>query len=123
MLTLEKDRRRGQFHFQLPVLVQGSSLQLDGQGEIASADGDRYAMQFNLNLRQPEKEECQVGGSILTPLAHYNVLGTTTFVQDRKTPQPGGDTLVEPEQHLSAFVIYLDHPREFGEKKKEERGR
>jgi len=118
MLTLDKDRRRGQFHFQLPVLVQGNSLQFEGQGEISPTDDDRYALQFNLILRQPEKEECQVGGSILTPLAHYNVLGTTTFVQDRKTPQPGGGVIVEPKQHLSAFVIYLDHPREFGEKKK-----
>lgn len=123
MLTLDKDRRRGQFHFQLPVLVQGNSWQLEGQGDISPADSDRYALQFNLNLRQPNKDDCELGGSILTPLAHYNVLGTTTFVDERKLPQPGGDTLIEPEQHLSAFVVYLDRAPEFGEKKSAEKAR
>jgi hypothetical protein len=115
MLTLDKDRRRGQFHFQLPVLVQGNSWQLEGQGEISPADGEKYALQFNLNLGQPKKQDCQLGGSILTPLAHYNVLGTTTFVDE---PQGGGT-----EQHLSAFVVYLDRAREFGEKKTTEKAR
>lgn len=115
MLTLDKSNRGGQFQFQLPVLVQSNTWQFEGQGFIASDQSDRYSMQFNLNLQQPKKEGCQLSGSINTPLAHYNVLGTTTIVDE---PQGGA-----MQQHLSAFVVYLDHPREFGEKKATEKAR
>lgn len=115
MLTLNKGNRGGQFQFQLPVLVQGNPWQFEGQGFIASDQSDRYSMQFNLNLKQPKQEGCQLSGSINTPLAHYNVLGTTTFVDE---PQGGA-----MQQHLSAFVVYLDRAREFSEKKATEKAR
>jgi hypothetical protein len=116
MLTLDKDRRRGEFHFQLPVLVEGHPWRFEGQGEISLAADERYALQFNLNLGQPKKEGCQLSGSIFTPLAHYNVLGTTTFVDENAVSQADGSVGSERVQHLSAFVVHLDRAREFGEK-------
>jgi Bacterial type II/III secretion system short domain len=113
-LTLEKDKRHGQFHFQVPVLVEGNPWQFQGQGDISPAADERYALEFNMSLREPKKEDCQLSGSIFTPLAHYNVLGTTTFVAtspaDANSPQP------YPRQHLSAFVVYLDLARGFSDK-------
>jgi hypothetical protein len=113
-LTLEKDKRQGQFHFQVPVLVEGNPWQFQGQGDISPAADERYALQFNMSLREPKKEDCQLSGSIFTPLAHYNVLGTTTFVAtspaDANSPQP------YPRQHLSAFVVYIDLARGFSDK-------
>ena len=116
MLTLDKDRRRGEFHFQLPVLVEGHPWRFEGQGDISLAADERYALQFNLNLGQPKKEGCQLSGSIFTPLAHYNVLGTTTFVDENAVSQSDGSVGSERVQHLSAFVVHLDRAREFGEK-------
>ena len=120
-LTLDKDKRRGQFQFQVPVLVEGSPWQFQGQGDISPGADERYALQFELSLRQPKNSEsCQLSGSIFTPLAHYNVMGTTTFVAtspaDATSPPDPNSPQPDLEQHLSAFVMHLDRARGLSDK-------
>jgi len=113
-LTFGRERE-GQFQFTIPVLAEATAWRLNGQGRISPANDDRYTVQFNLDLNQPNNpNNCEVGGSILTPLGHYTVMGTSTFV----AAPPGDDSGAAQnlKQHLSAFVIYLDKASEFGEK-------
>jgi hypothetical protein len=113
-LTLERERM-GKFQFLIPVVAEGSAWEFDGEGVISPSNEDRYSLQFKLGLQQPNNpNNCQVGGSILTPLEHYTVMGTSTFV----AAPPGDDSGAAQnlKQHLSAFVVYLDRAREFGEK-------
>jgi Bacterial type II/III secretion system short domain len=128
-LTLgnEDDSRRGQFDFMVPVLIQSQPWQLQGQGEIAPVAGQRFNLKFDLHFHQVVPQgggrsgrQGQLGGSIYTPLGHYTVMGTTTFVAQTPAPlpddsQPGefGTGGVVQNQHLSAFVVYLDRAREF----------
>jgi hypothetical protein len=118
------ENNRGQFHFQVPVLIQSQPWQLEGQGEIEPSAGQRFSLNFNLRfhqvLNQRQIQQGQLGGSIYTPLGHYTVMGTTTFVAQTPAPlpddkEPGdvGTGGVVQNQHLSAFVVYLDRAREF----------
>jgi hypothetical protein len=112
-LTFGRERE-GNFQFHIPVLAEGSSWQFTGDGRIRPANDDRYSIDFTLGLQQPNNtNNCQVGGSILTPLAHYTVMGTSTFVAG--PPEVESDAVQNLKQHLSAFVIYLDRVPEFGE--------
>ncbi len=114
-LTLDQPGQRGgQFHFQVPAAIEDSTWQFQGQGTITPTTDDRYAMEFNLNLAEPgtanqPAQSCQLGGSILTPLGHYTVMGTTTFLSPAQQPATG------KLQRLSAFVVYLDRPKDFGD--------
>jgi hypothetical protein len=111
-LTLDQPGQRGQFHFQVPAAIEDSTWQFQGQGTITPTTDDRYAMEFNLSLAEPgaanqPAQSCQLGGSILTPLGHYTVMGTTTFLSPAQQPATG------KLQRLSAFVVYLDRPKDF----------
>jgi hypothetical protein len=113
-LTFGRERQ-GNFQFHIPVLAEGSAWQFEGEGRITPANDERYSIDFTLGLRQPNNSNnCQVGGSILTPLSHYTVMGTSTFVAATAGDDSGASQNLK--QHLSAFVIYLDRAREFGEK-------
>jgi hypothetical protein len=115
-LTLgDEDRRRGQFHFAVPVLIKAQPWQFEGQGQIESMAGERFNVKFDLRFQQrsvtdgePMGQEGQLGGSIYTPLGHYTVMGTTTFV----SVIPEEDS-PKQQQNLSAFVVYLDRAREY----------
>jgi hypothetical protein len=124
------ENNRGQFHFQVPVLIQSQPWQLEGQGEIAPIAGQRFNLKFDLRFHQvvsqggggrgAQIQQGQLGGSIYTPLGHYTVMGTTTFVAQTPAPSPDdkepgdvGTVGVVQNQHLSAFVVYLDRAREF----------
>ena len=120
----DDEDRRGRFNFMVPVLIQSQPWQLEGQGEIAPIAGDRFNLKFDLRFHQVatqrQVQQGQLGGSIYTPLGHYTVMGTTTFVAQTPAPlpddkQPGevGTGGVVQNQHLSAFVVYLDRAREF----------
>jgi hypothetical protein len=87
---------------------------------------ERFHVEFNLSCQQVTPngqafgQPSRLGGSIRTPLAHYTVMGTTTFVGQAEVPspidrQPGdsGTSSVVQNQHLSAFVVYLDRAKEF----------
>jgi hypothetical protein len=119
-LTLGENRV-GQYHFQVPVLIRSQPWEFEGQGEIEPMVDSQFNLSFNLRFHQAVPQpggsgpvrQGQLGGSINTPLGHYTVMGTTTFVatSDSKTdPTTGGGST---EQHLSAFVVYLDRAREF----------
>lgn len=108
-ITLGTPGRGGDFHFQVPTLVHGYPWQFEGQGEISLATDNRYAMKFGIDIVQPNNpQRCQVGGSIVTPLDHYTVLGTTTFVGPVGDGKEG-----EQSEHLSAFVVYVDRAKGF----------
>jgi hypothetical protein len=110
-LTLSRPDRRAQFHFRVPTDIENSTWDFQGDGMIVPTANDRYALEFNLALTHPDPKEpqtSQVSGSILTPLGHYTVMGTTTFV----AVAHGSDT--GKAQRLSAFVVYLDRPKDFG---------
>jgi hypothetical protein len=116
-LTLSEDGgRRGQFHFAVPVLIKSQPWQFEGQGQVESMAEKRFNLRFDLNFQTQITEvgggrgtgrRSQLGGSIYTPLGHYTVMGTTTFVA--ATDGEG----FSPEQHLSAFVVYLDRAKEY----------
>ena len=123
--------REGRFDFHVPVLINSQRWQFQGQGQVQPIGNDRFNLRFDLGFSQVDPrtgrnrsgESGQLGGSIHTPLGHYTVMGTTTFVST--TPReiekteliPPGVTRVDPpgpqQQHLSAFVVYLDRAREF----------
>ena len=73
---------------------------------------DRYSVDFNLNVRQTNNaQNSDLGGSIYTPLGHYTVMGSTTFLSTKAKSSNSQPT--DQEQHLSAFVVYLDKPAEY----------
>jgi hypothetical protein len=118
-LTLSEDGgRRGHFNFAVPVLIESQPWQFEGKGQIEPMADDRFNLRFDLRFQQrsiqPDGQvgyigqEGQLGGSIYTPLSHYTVMGTTTFVAVKRD----GDSPTQ-EQHLSAFVVYLDRAPEY----------
>jgi hypothetical protein len=103
----------GQFQFEVPVLIDNGSWQFRGDGRVSSMADDRFEVRFELNVSQSRDRESQLGGSIYTPLGHYTVMGTTTFVRtDWRAPRDVQDAPPQ-RQHLSAFVVYLDRASEF----------
>jgi hypothetical protein len=127
-LTLSDDAgRRGQFNFAVPVLIKSSPWQFYGSGQIEAMADDRSNLKFDLSFRPTNSggggggrgrstgQDGQLGGSIFTPLGHYTVMGTSTFVVSRNIPVPVPEGSFEEvsNQHLSAFVVYLDRAREF----------
>jgi hypothetical protein len=124
-LTLGEENRRGQFHFQVPVLIQSQPWQFEGQGQIEPMADSRFNLKFDLGFKHmntvrgggppPGGYGGHLGGSIYTPLAHYTVMGTTTFVESISNNKQldSGQAVEREQQHLSAFVVYLDRAREF----------
>jgi hypothetical protein len=114
-LTLSNNRgRSGEFNYAVPVLINTLPWQFEGHGQIESMAEGRFNLRFDLKFQQRNPadgdligQEGQLGGSIYTPLGHYTVMGTTTFV----SINPSKTT--QQQQHLSAFVVYLDRAREF----------
>jgi hypothetical protein len=135
--TLNEDGR-GDLSFTVPVLINAQSWQLEGHGEIESMADERFNLKFDLGFQRtvetgapgerPSRQGAQLGGSIYTPLGHYTVMGTTTFVATNLGSTPEGREVpneIPPrttqQQHLSAFVVYLDRAREFPAKATEEK--
>jgi hypothetical protein len=112
-LTLSHNRgRSGEFNYAVPVLINSQPWHFEGHGQIESMAEERFNLRFDLKFQQRIDadgkrmgQEGQLGGSIYTPLGHYTVMGTTTFV----AVIPNESI----QQHLSAFVVYLDRAREF----------
>jgi hypothetical protein len=102
----------GQFNFTLPVLINAVEWQLHGTGVVSPLKGERFALQFSLNVSPVHKSEAarnsQLSGSIYTPLEHYTVMGTSTFVAEKVV-----DGSMSLDQHLSAFVVFLQRAEEF----------
>jgi hypothetical protein len=113
-LTVGSNRNAGgQFQFEVPVLIDNGSWQFRGDGRVSSMADDRFEVRFELNVAQSRDRQSQLGGSIYTPLGHYTVMGTTTFVRtDWRAPRDVQDAPPQ-RQHLSAFVVYLDRASEF----------
>ena len=107
-MTIGAPDFRGKFHFEVPTLIEDATWQFKAQGTIEPTPVDRYALEFNFDVRQPDNTmPSQFGGSIVTPLDHYTVLGTTTFVGPTAEGKSG---LAE---HLSAFVVHIERAKEF----------
>jgi Bacterial type II/III secretion system short domain len=115
-----EERRSGQFHFQVPVLVEDDLWQFSGQGSVANSAKEKYTVDIGLTVEQRDESNkrntAELSGSIITPLAHYTVVGTTTFVATKLEPAEGGrgKIVAGRNQHLAAFVVFLDRAREFG---------
>jgi hypothetical protein len=100
-------RFQGECKFELPVECGGIPFQFSGQGRITSEPDEQYALDFNFTVRPTEaKTGSQLSGSVITPLSHYTVMGTTMVL-----PGDGAD------HRLSAFIVYLDKARTFGQEK------
>jgi hypothetical protein len=121
--TLNEDGR-GDLSFTVPVLIKSQSWDFEGHGQIEAMPDERFNLKFDLGFKRiaastgafggaPVRQGAQLGGSIYTPLGHYTVMGTTTFVATSTTPAEDGEQTSQQEQHLSAFVVYLDRAREF----------
>jgi hypothetical protein len=109
---MPKERFNLQFHLQFQQTEEGPFFGGRGGRGGGSGSGGRQG---------------QLSGSIYTPLGHYTVMGTTTFVgnaspvgEEAMIPGvegvmgiEGGATMPSQQQHLSAFVVYLDRAREF----------
>src|SRR5262249_14102278 len=109
-LTLNGPDHRAPFYFRVPTDIEDSTWEFQGDGAIVPTANDRYALDFKLALFHPDPKSSQhseLSGSILTPLGHYTVMGTTTFV----AAAHGSDT--GKAQRLSAFVVYVDRPKDF----------
>jgi hypothetical protein len=106
-------RLQGQYKFELPVEERsalersGISFQFGGQGSIIAESENQYALDFDFTVRPMEsKTGSHLSGSIITPLSHYTVIGTTIV--------PGvASTKNSTNQPLSAFIVYLDKARTF----------
>ncbi|HEX4414782.1 MAG TPA: secretin N-terminal domain-containing protein [Lacipirellulaceae bacterium] len=109
-LTLKGPDHRAPFHFRIPTDIENTAWEFQGDGAIVPAANDRYALDFKLALTHSDPKSPQlseVSGSILTPLGHYTVMGTTTFVAAAHDNDTGH------AQRLSAFVVYVDRPKDF----------
>jgi hypothetical protein len=122
--TLAEDGRGGEFNFTVPVLIKSKSWDFEGHGQIESIGDERFSLKFDLGFKRipastggfadnSPRQGAQLGGSIYTPLGHYTVMGTTTFVATKTVNTKEGDLDEVQNQHLSAFVVYLDRAREF----------
>jgi hypothetical protein len=113
-LTLDRNRR-GQFNFSIPVLINSRAWNFRGSGQVEPLTDTRFNLKFELNFNQNQRGGSggELGGSIYSPLGHYTVMGTTTFVGERTVPSAEGGVTTQARQHLSAFVVYLDRAREF----------
>lgn len=116
-LTLD-EKNRGQYGFSIPVLVNSESWQLSGNGTVRPAgpgSKNRFGLEFDLIIDQPNNpQKSRLNGSIYSPLGHYTVMGTTTFVENAAGQNPAEDaTRRKPKQRLSAFVVYLDRAPKF----------
>lgn len=117
-ITIEKERGSGQAQFRVPVLINGKLWQLSGEGIVRASAEDRFAVQFEVEyvpiiMSKPDVPHMsELAGSIYTPLRHFTVLGTTTFVEPPEVNEDG-HVGKQPQQHLSAFVVYLDRAQEF----------
>src|SRR5262249_53902151 len=79
-LTLQENRP-GMFQFTVPVIIQGRTWQFRGRGAVKAAVRDSYVIDFDMTVDLPNTpQSSQLSGSIFTPLNHYTVMGTTTFV-------------------------------------------
>ena len=125
-LTLNEDGRGG-FNFTVPVLVNAQPWDFEGHGDVESMAGERFNLKFDLGFHSQvagapgggaDRQGAQLGGSIFTPLGHYTVMGTTTFVSTDASPTADGAQPTQ-QQHLSAFVVYFDRAREFPAKTRE----
>jgi len=109
-VTLQ-DNRRGEIHFEVPVLIEGFPWQFSGAGRVMPMPDERYSIDFDLGVQQANNpQHSKLGGSIFTPLNHYTVMGTTTFVG---LESDGLEGAKQQRQHLSAFVVYLERTPEF----------
>jgi Bacterial type II/III secretion system short domain len=111
-LTLNRPDHRAPFHFRVPTDIEDSTWEFQGDGAIVPTANDRYALDFKLALTHADPkgpQSSELSGSILTPLGHYTVMGTTTFV----AAAHGSDT--GKAQRLSAFVVYVDRPKDFSD--------
>ena len=109
-LTLNRPDHRAPFHFRIPTDIENTAWEFQGDGTIVPTANDRYALDFKLALTHADPKSPQlseVSGSILTPLGHYTVMGTTTFVAAAHDNDSGH------AQRLSAFVVYVDRPKDF----------
>jgi hypothetical protein len=73
------------------VLLKGQSM-LSVHGELRAAQGDRVAMEINLNIQGAAN--CELQGSLATPLGHYMVLGTANSVINTATTVPAGGEMM-----------------------------
>jgi hypothetical protein len=93
-LTLQ-DNKRGMFQFEVPVIIGGKSWQFRGRGNVNSTYGDRYTIDFDLSVIQPNSpQSSQLSGSIFTPLGHYTVMGT-----DKAPEYPAKAIQAEKKDH------------------------
>ena len=122
-LSVGSQQRGEQFRFRVPVLIGGQVSFFEGNGIVTPMQVERYAVRFDITIDQTRaqgenQQSSRLGGSIFTPLGHYTVMGTTTFVAETETAEttgPFGEVIVprQQQQQLSAFVVYLDAAREF----------
>jgi hypothetical protein len=97
------DEAFSSFSFRLPVNIRGGRIAFGGQGTVygprhVEGKGDWYPVSLDIKVTDPNGVNCQMSGSLMMPLDHYVVLGTTSFVPDWQAGAPG---------YASAFVVYL----------------
>jgi len=67
------------FSTQVPAMVFNQPANLTCKGQMRSVDGDRAAVDIEIQVTGPSIN-CQLSGSLATPLGHYMVLGTANSV-------------------------------------------
>ena len=86
---------RSKFTFADPVRVDDAWATFAGRGELSTVEGDRYRVELQIHVESDGGDAGEIAGSLVVPLEHYVVLGTTNYVA------PEGRSLP------TAFVVFL----------------
>jgi hypothetical protein len=90
------------FQFKVPVNFDKLRVTFGGEGTVYGSGGGQYCIQLSIKTTDPGGENCQMSGSLVTPLEHYVVLGSTNFITDWQAEGSGYRS-----GYRSAFVVYL----------------
>jgi hypothetical protein len=89
------------FAFRDPVKTNDVSAYINGDGQLSVIEGNRYRVWLRFKVDDENGWNSELSGSLVMPLEHFVVLGTTDFV--RQLQGQDGDGQSFP----TAFVVYL----------------
>ena len=92
-----------------PVKIGDWAVHVQGNGRLLPLEGNRFRVDLRIGIEAEDREnrrgdrdreDCSMSGSLVMPLEHYVVLGTTNYIEQNGSGNP-------VENHPTAFVVFL----------------